>query len=51
MLQRVLSQLRHHARRLRILNGFSFRWHRGTIDAQSTCLRMGRRDGRDGMFF
>ena len=34
MLQRVLSRLRHHARRLRILNGFSFRRHRRIIDAQ-----------------
>ena len=48
MLQRVLSPLRHHARRLQILNGFSFRWHRGTIDAQGACLRIARRDGVQG---
>ena len=45
MLQRVLSWLRHHARSLRILNGFSFRWYRRTINAEGA-----RRDdiqGRD----
>ena len=45
MLLRVLSWLRHHSRSPRILNGFSFRWYRRTIDAEGA-----RRDdiqGRD----
>ena len=45
MLQRGLSRLRHHSRRLRILNGFSFRWHRRTTDTQGARPRIARRDG------
>ena len=48
MLQWVLRRLRHHARRLRILNGFSFRRHRRTIDAQGARPRIARRDGVQG---
>ena len=48
MLQRVLSWFRHHARRLRILNGLSFRWHRRTINAQGARPRIACRDGVQG---
>ena len=42
---RVFDQLRHHIRRLRILNGFGFRWHRRIIDTQGARLHIVRRDG------
>ena len=43
MLQRVLRRRHHHARRLRILNGFSLRPHRRIINAQRA-----RRDSAQG---
>ena len=45
MLQQVPSRFRYHARHLRILNGFSFRWHCRTINAQSARPRIVCRDG------
>jgi hypothetical protein len=48
MLQRVLSRLRHHARRLRILNRFGLRRHRRTINAQGARPRIARCDGVQG---
>ena len=44
----MLSWLRHHARSLRILDGFSFRWYRRTIDAQGARPRVARCDGIQG---
>ena len=41
-------RLRHHARRLRILNGFSFRRHRRTIDTQGARPRIACRNGVQG---
>ena len=48
MLQWVLSWLRHHARSLRILNGFSFRWYCRTINAQGVRPHVARSDGIQG---
>ena len=48
MLQPILSRLRHHSRSLRILNGFSFRWHRRTVNTQGARPRIVRRVGIQG---
>ena len=45
MLQQVPSRFHYHARHLWILNGFSFRWHCRTINAQSACPHIACCDG------